>query len=154
VLSLVSFIFNGYFPQAYRSGLYNQQKSLWESIASIASARVDVVRGGILIKLVKQPAYDIELYSQNGELLVLARLIKRQRRQDFEGRSIGYLNSFVKKLNKVKVASPSLRGSFICVPAPAPQGLIDKAAAITGASDPVRRFESRLPSPTDIPLNL
>ncbi len=154
VTSLVKFIFTGYFPLAHRTGLYNRQRNLWESLSRVASARVEVVRAGILLKVVRLPVYDIHFYSHSGQPLFMARLVKRQNRQDFDRRCSGYLNSFVKKVSKTKASSASLCGAFFCVPDPVDQSVVKKFGSITGANDPASKFDSRLPPPVDIPFNM
>ena len=154
VTSLVKFIFTGYFPLAHRTGLYNRQINLWESLSRVVSAKVEVVRTGILLKVVRLPVYDIHFYNHSGQLVFIARLVKRHNRQDFDRRCVNYLTTFVKKVNKAKASSSSLCGAFFCVPDPVDASVLKKFGSITGANDPGAKFESRLPPPADIPLNM
>ena len=145
VMSLIGFVITGYFDFAHRTGLYNRQKELWDSIARISFAKIEVVKAGLIIP-VKMPVFDIEFSNAQNETIILARLVKRQKRKDFDGRCLRYLKSFVAKVNKRKAKQASLTGAFFCVPSPVPQIVLERMFAMTGGKDdPINRYESRLP---------
>lgn len=153
VASLVSFIFGGYFQLAHRTGLYNRQRKLWDSLARITAAKVQVARQGVIVP-VKLPVIDLEFYNGQNDLLIMARLVKAQRRKDFEKRAHGYFKTFVKKVTNTQAKKQTLQGAFICFPSPAPVAVIHTMGKLIGSNDPVSRYESRLPLPADISLNI
>ncbi|MBX3074317.1 hypothetical protein KF728_28220 [Candidatus Obscuribacterales bacterium] len=152
VVSLVNYVLSGYFEMAHRTGLYNRQRELWESISRLTSCKVEVVRQGFLVPI-RIPVFDIVFYNSQNSPLVIARLVKPQKRKDFDKRASRYLSSFITKVNKLQTKKGTLTGAIICVPSPAPAAVIQKIQQKVGANDPVNRFDSRLPQ-SGISLNL
>lgn len=152
VVSLVNYVLSGYFEMAHRTGLYNRQKELWESISRLTSCKVEVVRQGLLVPI-RIPVFDIVFYNNQNNPLVIARLVKPQKRKDFDKRATRYLTSFITKVNKLQSRKQTLTGAIICVPSPAPAAVIQKIQQKVGANDPVNRFDSRLPQ-SGVSLNL
>jgi hypothetical protein len=152
VVSLVNYVLSGYFEMAHRTGLYNRQKELWESISRLTSCKVEVVRQGFLVPI-RIPVFDIVFFNTQNHPIVIARLVKPQKRKDFDKRAMRYLSSFITRVNKLQARHGTLTGSIFCVPSPAPDAVIHKIQQKVGANDPVNRFDSRLPQ-TGVTLNL
>ncbi len=153
VMSLAAYVLSGYFEYAHKSGLYNRQKDLWESLARLTSCNIEVVRSDGLVPI-KLPAVDLHFLSHQGDLLLMARLVKPHKRLQSDRRSLSFLKSFISRLSKTKVKKRTLSGAFICYPEPIAKSVIQKMEAIAGKNDPVAKFESRLPMPAEITLNV
>lgn len=153
VMSLVHYLLTDYFQLAHRTGLYNRQKDLWESIARISQIEVALLKTG-MFNMQSLPVYEIDCYTSNQQPAILARLIKPQKRSDFDRRCLNYLGSFVKRITKLHSSKATLKGCFICFPEPISQTVLSKAQEIAGGDDPVNRFEARLAEPVNIPLDV
>jgi hypothetical protein len=153
VVSLVNYVLCGYFELAHRTGLYNRQKELWESIARLTTCKVEIVRQGLLVPI-RLPVLDVVFYNNQNNPLVIVRLVKPQKRKDFDRRATRYLSSFLAKVNKLQNRKQTLTGAMLCLPSPAPLAVIQKVQAKVGANDPVNRFDSRLPMPANISFNV
>lgn len=152
IVSLVNYVLSGYFEYAHRTGLYNRQRELWESIARTTSCKVEIVRQGVLIPI-KLPVLDLYFYNSQNVPLILVRLVKPQRRKDFDKRCERYLSSFIQKVTKFQTRKGTLTGAMICFPDPVGANVIAKVQNKLGANDPANRFDSRLP-PTNIPFDV
>lgn len=153
VMSLVHYLLTDYFQLAHRTGLYNRQKDLWESIARINQIEIGLLKTGML-NMQSLPVYEIDCYTSNQQPAILARLVKPQKRSDFDRRCLNYLASFVKRITKLHSAKGTLKGCFICFPEPISQTVLSKAQEIAGGDDPVNKFEARLAEPVNIPLDV
>lgn len=153
VISLVNYLLTDYFQLAHRTGLYNRQKELWESIARINKIEVGLLKTGML-NMQSLPVYEIDCYASGQQPAILARLVKPQKRSDFDRRCLDYLNSFVKRITKIQSSKGTLKGCFICFPEPISPVVLSKAQDIAGGNDPVNKFEARLAEPVNIPLNV
>lgn len=153
VVSLVNYVLTGYFELAHRTGLYNRQKELWESIARLTSCRPEVVRQGIFVPI-RLPVVDIVFYNSQNNPIVIVRLVKPQKRKDFDKRAARYLTSFIQKIGKLQNRKGTLTGAMFCVPSPVPETVIKKIQNKVGANDPTNRFDSRLPAPANISFDV
>lgn len=148
IVSLVNYVLAGYFEYAHRTGLYNRQKELWESVARATSCKVEIVREGVLVPI-KLPVLDLFFYNSQNVPIIVARLVKPQKRKDFDRRCERYLSSFIQKVTKLQTRKGTLTGAMICFPNPVGSNVIAKVQSKVGANDPANRFDSRLP-PTGI----
>ncbi len=148
VAELVEFILGDFFIQAHRTGLYNRQKNLWESLSKVTSVSVFQLRSGIF-KRVPVPLFDLHLQDFRGRPFILGHLVD----PTFEAgktSSETLLKRFLRRAEKL----PGLTGLFFCCPAQEAQSLRTAVSKLTGGDDPVGRYEARLPEPLSVPLNL
>jgi len=148
VSAVVNYLLAGFFVYAHRTGLYNRQRTLWESLSKVVAVSAYQLKSGFL-RRTPLPILDLHLCDYRERMLVLARLIE----PGFSAREREYeklLNSFLDKAQR----SSGLAGLFFCCPAPVPGILLNKVAKLTGALDPVARYESVLPAPWSVPLDL
>jgi hypothetical protein len=153
VVSLVNYVINGYFQYAHKTGLYNRQKEMWDAIARIDHCKVDIVRQGVLLPI-KLPVLDVTFYNTQKVPIILTRLVKPQKRRDFDKRCERYLSSFIQKVGKMHSRNGTLTGAMIFMPSPVGANVIAKVQNKVGANDPANRFDSRLPQPVDIPFDV
>jgi hypothetical protein len=148
VTALVHCLITQFFIQSHRTGLYNRQPSLWASIAKAGSAEATQLSTGIFQKKLL-PVYDLTIFDLRGRPVILARLVcEAQAPQDNF-----YANILSGLLQKAK-QTPGLNGLFLVCPEPFPQNILAKVAKLTSSHDPVGRYESRLPEPSQAHLNL
>lgn len=148
VLAMVNFVLIEFFVLAHRTGLYNRQKSLWESLAKVASASVFQLKKGIFRRTV-MPLFDLHFQDHRGRTFILGHLIDPTFRDEGDV-SEKLIRKFLKRAEKVS----GLTGLFFCSPEPFPQAVLDKVSKLAGGGDPVGRYESVLPEPWSAPLDL
>lgn len=148
VVAMVEFVILDFFVLAHRTGLYNRQKNLWESLSKVATVSVFPLKRG-LFKRTQLPLYDMHFQDYRGRAFILAHLIdpSYQEAKDVNER---HMKRFLKRAEKQN----GLTGLFLCYPGPFPSNVQDKASKLTGSNDPVGRYESLLPEPWSAPLNL
>jgi hypothetical protein len=143
------YLFKEFFVTAHRTGLYNRQKNLWESLSRAATIEVYQLTAGILNKK-SLPAYDAVILDQRGRPIILMRLIEAEGNYDpkfFEA-------TFKSLVQKVQSDPGLINGLFLCLPKPFPETLLSSITKLIGAKDPVGRYESKLPQPLSIPIDL
>ena len=153
-LSFVNFLFLDFFVSAHRSGLYNRQSNLWEAITCICKGEIEPLKKGWFFSSTICPVDEITFFDLNDKPLVLARLIRELPEQDSLKEINGYLNSLVNKVNKTRINHDYLQGVFLGAPGPVPEEFIETVKKLVGANDPVALYDSKLPQPAGIPLNV
>ncbi len=147
-IPVVSFLVRDFFILAHRSGLYNRQHDLWRALAFAAEAQAEQLKEGIVRKRA-MPAYDIRLLDYRRRVAVLARICEAGYSRD----SKVWLK-LLKQLTGEAVKEHFLAGVFLFCESPFPETLITEVRRLTRATDPVARWESRLPAPVSVSLNL
>lgn len=148
IQAMVQYLTGDFLVLLHRTGLYNRQKSLWESLTRTLVAEVFQVKGGLLGGN-QLPAFDFQFLDYRQRPIIWVRMTKpdaAMNAKDYDG----LFNSFLatgKKLN-------TLAGVFFCCPKPFPSGLRQKVERLTRSEDPVGRYESLLPEPLCVPINL
>ncbi|MDZ4833031.1 MAG: hypothetical protein SGJ27_04450 [Candidatus Melainabacteria bacterium] len=100
------------------------------------------------------PVLDLYFYNSQNVPIIVVRLVKPQKRKDFDKRCERYLSSFIQKVTKVQSRKGTLTGAMICFPDPVGANVIARVQNKVGANDPANRFDSRLPAPTNIPFDV
>ena len=145
---LVEYIVTEFFSMAHRTGLYNRQKVLWESVSRISDVEVFQHTKGIFRKN-PLPIFDLHFLDHKRRILIMSRLA-----QPDAAITDKALQRLVKSLIH-KAATTEFRvGLFLCSGEPFPASVCQYVAKMTSADDPVGRYESLLPEPISIPLNL
>jgi hypothetical protein len=145
---LVEFVLRDFFAMAHRTGLYNRQKVLWESLSKVTGIAVDQHQKGLFRKT-PLPVFDLEFQDHKDRTLILARLVEPEYEADES-----YLTRLLKDLLERAKRTGGLVGLFFCSPAPLPDALRRKVGKLTRVEDPVAKYESLLPEPLGIPLDL
>lgn len=156
VRTVVRYVLTDFFALAHRTGLYNRQKLLWESIARVNEIDVFRHRQGIFQKT-DLPYLDAHFLDAKGRPLILAHIVEpayTDRSDDLERRLKDQVRSLQHRADKLKSSKGTLAGVFLCYPKPFPEIVLKMVEGLTGGSDPVGRFESILPEPLSIPIDL
>lgn len=149
----VEFLLKDFFALAHRSGLYNRQKPLWESIARLSKAQVTRVSQG-LFKKVDLPVLDIVFEDASGAPQIFVSIIEPDKEYREERKLQESFKDFLRRVEQTQKRANTLRGVFFCTFCPIPQSLLMKVFDMTGAKDPVARYESLLPPPHLVPINI
>ncbi|HEY9733105.1 MAG TPA: hypothetical protein V6C89_14405 [Drouetiella sp.] len=157
VQTVVRYIFTEFFSLAHRTGLYNRQKMLWESIARVNDVAVHRLQQGFFSKT-DLPYFDLHFQDSKGRPVLLACVAEPEALAGAEGEVERRLKDAVKSLQqraeKLRSKGGTLSGVFLVFPKPFPENVLKIIEDLTGASDPVGRFESILPEPLLMPIDL
>lgn len=145
---LVEFVLRDFFAMAHRTGLYNRQKVLWESLSKVTGIEVEQHRKGVFRKT-PLPAFDLQFQDYKARTLILARLVEPEYQAD-ERQLTRLLKDLLEKAKRLD----AIVGLFFCSPAPLPDSLRRRVGKLTRVEDPVAKYESLLPEPLAIPLDL
>lgn len=148
-----------YFSDAHQSGLYNRQIKLWETISKITTLQVKALEKGFFSKKAL-PVYEIACLTQARQPVVMALYVDSAfAATQGHGQANAYidlLRDFLAKVAKIqaRLGAQGVKGIFILAPAPFPQDVLKFVEKSVGADDPVARFDSLLPAPYYVHINL
>ena len=145
---LVDYIVLEFFSMAHRTGLYNRQKALWESISKIADVEIFQHAKGIF-RTTPLPIFDLNFLDHRKRILIMSRLAQPDARHSDKVLQ-RLLKDFIRKAARTEFRV----GLFFCAGEPFPVSICQQVAKMTNADDPVGKYESLLPEPLSIPLNL
>ncbi len=156
-VDLTKFLLTGFFAQAHRSGLYNRQIKVWQALSRITEVRINRLQQGFLAKI-DLPILDLFLCDARGQTLLMARLLEAAAvhadRGDSEKNYKNLLGGAIQRCEKSRSENPALVGFFLCWPKPLPLIVQTTVENITGAQDPIARYESLLPGAQGVCLDL
>lgn len=153
MLEFVDFIVRDFFTLAHRSGLYNRQKPLWECIARLTRVNFHQVTQGIF-KKVELPVFDLIFEDSLSAPQIYACILKADASWKEEKKVLESIRDFLKRVEQQQKKQNTLRGVFYCAPSPFPETVLKKVHEMTGSQDPISRYESLLPQPIMLPINL
>jgi hypothetical protein len=145
---LVEYVVTEFFSMAHRTGLYNRQKVLWESMSKITDVEIFQHTKGIFRKT-PLPIFDLNFLDHKKKILIISRLV-----QPDAGISDKVLQRLLKDLIHKASRTELPVGLFFCAGEPFPASICRQVAKMTNADDPVGKYESLLPAPHSIPLDL
>jgi hypothetical protein len=148
VRALVNYLLNEFFVYLHRTGLYNRQKSMWESISRVVGVNIYQRKRGIFKKQML-PMFDFHLVDYRQRPLIAAHLIEPGTEMTDKQLS-GSLNAFLGRCQR----HSGLVGVIFAAPAPYPESVLERVAELTNGDDPVARYESVLRSPPAVPLDM
>lgn len=150
VLAAIKFVITGYFTDAHQSGLYNRQMRLWETISKIALVDVQQVTKGFFQKTAL-PVYELLFKTVTGKVPIAALVIE----PSYGANHLDLLKDFLAKVAKIQAQSGNqLTGVFVVCDSPFPPAILTYVEKVTGAEDPVAKFDSILPPPYQAHINL
>jgi hypothetical protein len=154
---LVQFLLTDFFALAHRTGLYNRQKKLWEALSRLIEVKISRLNYGIFGKT-DLPILEFLFTDGLGKVLVLARLFEPSQTDAFnlenEKDCKNLLQSAVQRSEKLRSENPAFAGLFLCWPSPIATSVVKTVEQLTGASDPIARYESLLPGPFGVCIDL
>ncbi|HEY9676577.1 MAG TPA: hypothetical protein V6C76_01145 [Drouetiella sp.] len=157
VEAVVRYVFTEFFALAHRTGLYNRQKHLWESIARVNDIVVNRVKEGFLMKT-DFPYLDVVFQDAKGRPVILACVAEPDAmhgsEKDVDKNLEWALKSLKQRAEKMKSKGGTLAGVFCVYPEPFPEIVLRQVEKLVGAEDPVGKFESIMPEPLLIPIDL
>lgn len=152
-LALVRYLLIDYFSLAHSSGLYNRQMNLWQSLAKVTSVKVNQLTQGLFTKT-ELPIIDLYFLDAKSRVLLLGSFLKPHEDWKDEKKCRSALSDFMRRAEKVQRKDPpAFAGLFLCFPEPFPPAILKQIQAMTGASDPIGRYESIVPA-IGVPINL
>jgi hypothetical protein len=147
-LALVHYLLTDFFAQFHRTGLYNRQLALWESLARICEVHIERLKEGVMAKI-ELPIWEIRMLDAKGQKLLLARFLDHSATNlidpDNGKDAARFLQYAIKRAEKLKVESPAFAGLILCCSGQMPEIIIGNVAKLTG-DDAVARYQSLLPT--------
>ncbi|HEY9784583.1 MAG TPA: hypothetical protein V6D17_04210 [Candidatus Obscuribacterales bacterium] len=153
VVEFIDFLVTQFFALAHKSGLYNRQRVLWECIARSTRVTANKVSQG-MFKKIELPVFDLFFEDGQGMPMLFATLLQRDKIFDDQKQKAEAFKDCLKRLEHAQRKQNTMRGLFFCCPDPFPESVLARVGELTGAHDPVARYESLLPQPWSIPINL
>lgn len=151
--AFASFVLSDFFALAHRTGLYNRQRNLWDAIGRVGEIRFTRPRRGLFIK-VNQPFVDLHCVDARGNTLIFGSLADREVNGGSAQGISRFVNNALKRAAHIQKRQRFLFGVFLALPDAIPENVQTMINRLTGADDPVARFESKLPPPLNVPLNV
>jgi hypothetical protein len=154
---LVQFLLTDFFALAHRTGLYNRQRKLWEGLARVEQVKIARLNYGIFAKI-DLPILELLLTDGQGKVLILSRLFEPTETDAFnlenEKDCKNLLQSAVQRSEKLRSENPAFAGLFLCWPGSVPRSVLKTVEQLIGASDPIARYESIIPGPFGVCVDL
>lgn len=157
LVTVVRYVLTEFFTLAHRTGLYNRQKLLWESIGRVNDVAVHRLRQGLFSKT-DLPYFDLHFQDSKGRPVLLASVAEPDAvlgsDNDVERKLKDSVKTLQQRAEKLRSKGGTLSGVFLVYPKPFPENVLKIIEDLTGASDPVGKFESILPEPLLMPIDL
>jgi len=154
--AVVAYILTDFFAIAHRTGLYNRQKGLWEAIARVGEVDAFRLKQGIFAKA-DLPFFDLHFNDSKGRLLFYAHVVEAEpvgTEAQLVRKQKELVKSVFSRADKLRAAKGQLFGVFLVCPKPFPEIVLKMIEKATDGADPVGRFESLLPEPLLVPIDL
>lgn len=153
----LEFLLTEYFGLAHRTGLYNRQKTLWDSLGKVTTIEANRLQQGIFTK-VELPFFDIHLKDEAGKTLIFAHLIEQAayapEQLGSEKREKEHFKAFLTRAEKLHSSKGPLTGLVLFSTAPFSNIVLTEVLRQVGGDDPVGRYESKLGDPLNISMDL
>jgi hypothetical protein len=155
--ALASFMTLDFFALAHRTGLYNRQRNLWESIGRVVEIRCARPNRGLFTK-VNEPFTDVSCLDARGNVLIFGSLADADDAHADADANLKLKRHFVSKAlqraSGIRRGQGFLFGVFLAFQDEIPEAVQVMIDGMTAAHDPVARYESMLPPPLNAPLNI
>lgn len=153
VSEFVNFVVTDFFSLLHRSGLYNRQKALWEALARAIKISIYPVTQGIFRKE-NLPIFDVHFEDPTGGTTVLALVVQNHAKWKDEKYASATFKELLHRAGQMDRKRPSLRAILIAAPKPFSTSILSQVEKMVGAQDPVARYESVMPAPFNIHVDL
>lgn len=154
------YLFTDYFQRAHQSGLYNRQRELFEAIGKVDHGESEPVSYGMFFNKTLWPCKDITLFDKDNNPLIVARVVDENEKASMglertdKSNAMDWLRNFVDKLNKLQTRKNCVAGAFFAFVGDFPSDLKARVENLIGVSDPIARYDCKLPPPAMLSLNL
>lgn len=148
------FLFSEFFQKAHQSGLYNRQRELFEAIGKIDSGESESVSYGMFFNKSQWPCKDITLFDKERNPLIVARIVDDNEERTDKSNAMDWLRNFIDKLNKLQNRKNCVAGAFFVYVGDFPIELKERVENLVGSSDPIAKYDCKLPPPAMLSLNL
>lgn len=142
------YLLTDFFALAHRTGLYNRQLTFWETLSKISHLTVEQLSTGIFSPK-PVPVYQVSFFDFRERTLILASVIAAQN-GDQKKLAEFALSELMAKAKR----TPGVTGLAVFAPQAMSPILLEKICKATNAVDPVAKYESLLPAPLSIPIDL
>lgn len=154
---IVHYLLTDFFVLAHRTGLYNRQLKLWESLATVSDVHMSQLQQGFF-KKVDLPVWDLPMSDNKKRTKLLVRLVFDQPNAEFdlsnEKGCKALLANTVLRAERLKVESSAFCGVLLFCPEPAAEYVRSCMPAVTAVDDPVARYDARLLALPDVSIDL
>lgn len=152
-VDFVRYLLLEFFALAHSTGLYNRQKNLWESLAKVTNVKVNPLTQGVFTKT-ELPIIDFYCLDAKSRVLLFATLCEPHADWREEKKCRAVLSDFLRRAEKVQRKDPPVfAGLFLSFPRSFPASVLKEVEHMTGARDPIGRYESIAPA-LGVPINL
>ncbi len=110
--AFASFITLGFFSLAHRTGLYNRQRNLWESIGRVAEIRCQRPTRGLFTKI-NEPFVDVHCLDAKGNIVIFGSLADAHLGSDNLKIKRQFVTKALKRAKAIKRAQGFLFGIFL-----------------------------------------
>jgi len=153
VMACARFLLVDFFALAHRTGLYNRQPALWQALGRVTDIEVNRHTQGLFQKT-DLPVVDISFKDGKGRLAIMGVLIDDPAFIDDDRKQREFFRGTVARAVKLR-SSKELRGGIVVfIPEPIPNNVLTDIIKQTSGNDPVARYESLLPEPVGLTIDL
>lgn len=153
VRACVQYLIIEFFALAHRTGLYNRQKLLWESLGRVTDVEVFRQQQGLFQKT-NLPVFDLHFNDGKGRMALLGCLLEDPTYIDDERKQKDFLKALLQRAEKLKSSKGLSGGIVLFCPSPFPNNVLSEVLKQTNGKDPIARYESMLPEPVSLAIDL
>jgi hypothetical protein len=151
------FIFSDFFMLMHRTGLYNRQRTLFDALGRVTTIEYHRASQGFFQKQ-ELPFFEMHLLDGKGHVAVLAQIIQAEALLtgllDGERQQKDHWRSVLLRLDKLKASRGPTGGLILFSEGQFPNFILSEVLKMTGGSDPVGKYESLLPEPYAVPVDI
>lgn len=147
------FLLSDFFALAHRTGLYNRQRVLWESLGRVTEVEVKRRRQGVFQKT-ELPLLDLFFNDGKGRMAIFGILVEDPDYLDDDKKRREFFKATLAQAVKLRSSKGLNGGIVIFCPEPIPNNVLSEIVKQTSGDDPIARYESLLPDPVSLALDL
>jgi hypothetical protein len=151
------YLLTDFFALAHSTGLYNRQRNLWDAVGRVTAVEYHRLTQGIFQKQAI-PFFDIYFLDGKGRIAVLGHMIESDALSsgllDGEKKEKDHLRSLLSRLEKLKQSRGPIGGLVVFSQNEFPNIVLSEVAKMTNGDDPVGKYESLLPEPWSVSIDL
>ncbi|HEY9775337.1 MAG TPA: hypothetical protein V6C81_16340 [Planktothrix sp.] len=157
MLECARYMLTDFFAFAHSTGLYNRQRLLWDALGRVTSVEYHQVTQGFFQKQ-PLPLFDVYFLDGKGRVAVFAHIIQSEAfaagLMDGERKEKDHLRTVLIRLEKLKAGRGPVGGMAFFCENEFPNNILSEVIKMTNGTDPVGKYESLLPEPWAVPIDL